>query len=306
MGPWNLSAPVPQLYPGYAVTAEILKTKNIPPDFESDGDLRYTHRHDNGAEIYFLGNRTTERVTAACRFRVSGCQPELWDPVTGARRVLPEFREEGGRTTVPLQFAPNQSYFVIFGKRGETQAPVPQSAQDRSSRAVNFPTTTAVAELTGPWEVDFDAKWGGPGRMTFQKLEDWTRRPEPGIRYYSGKAVYRKLFDAPPSALHASMLFLDLGQLAVMARVKVNQRDLGVVWCAPQRVAVPVELLKPAGNQLEITVANLWPNRLIRDAGLPAGERLTWSTWNPYKPTDALFPSGLLGPVRLETARSAR
>lgn len=163
-----------------------------------------------------------------------------------------------------------------------------------------------MAELTGPWEVDFDAKWGGPGRVTFQKLEDWTRRPEPGIRYYSGKAVYRKLFNAPPSALHASTLFLDLGQLAVMARVKVNQRDLGVVWCSPQRVAVPVELLKPAGNQLEITVANLWPNRLIRDAGLPVNERLTWTTWNPYQPTNALFPSGLLGPVRLETARAAR
>lgn len=138
MEPWNLSAPMPQLYPSYAVTAEIIRTKNIPPDFESDGDLRYTHRHDNGAEIYFLGNRTTERVAAACRFRVSGCLPELWDPVTGARRVLPEFHEEGGRTTVPLQFAPNQSYFVIFGKRGETQPAVPQSAQDRSSRAQNF------------------------------------------------------------------------------------------------------------------------------------------------------------------------
>lgn len=55
-------------------------------------------------------------------------------------------------------------------------------------------------------------------------------------------------------------------------------------------------------NALEVRVVNLWPNRLIRDVGLPEKERLTWSTWNPYKPTDPLLPSGLLGPVRVMSA----
>ena len=70
------------------------------------------------------------------------------------------------------------------------------------------------------------------------------------------------------------------------------------------RVAVPSGLLKGTNNQLEIQVVNLWPNRLIKDAGLPEKERLTWTTWNPFKPTDPLLPSGLLGPVRLLTGES--
>ena len=41
----------------------------------------------------------------------------------------------------------------------------------------------------------------------------------------------------------------------------------------------------------------------LGDSGLPERERLTWSPWNPYQPTDPLLPSGLLGPVRLMSAQ---
>jgi hypothetical protein len=58
-------------------------------------------------------------------------------------------------------------------------------------------------------------------------------------------------------------------------------------------------LLKPARTQLEIKVANLWCNRLIKDAGLPENRRLTRTHCNPYQPAHPLFPSGLLGPVRI-------
>ncbi|HEX8606750.1 MAG TPA: hypothetical protein VF774_29170, partial [Pseudoduganella sp.] len=58
-------------------------------------------------------------------------------------------------------------------------------------------------------------------------------------------------------------------------------------------------------NTLEVRVTNLWANRLIADAGLPAGQQVSWSTFNPYQPQDALFPSGLLGPVTLRTVRQA-
>lgn len=37
-------------------------------------------------------------------------EPELWDAVTGTRRDLPEYREEDGRTIVPLVLPPSGLY----------------------------------------------------------------------------------------------------------------------------------------------------------------------------------------------------
>ena len=140
--------------------------------------------------------------------------------------------------------------------------------------------------------------------MTFKKLEDWTQRPETGIRFYSGEATYHASFGitSEPEPRDAK-LYLSLGRVEVMARVKLNGRDLGVVWCDPWRVEIPHGLLRKHNNDLEITVANLWCNRLIRDSGLSADQRLTWTTRNPFKPTTPLLPSGLIGPVTLEIAK---
>ena len=71
-----------------------------------------------------------------------------------------------------------------------------------------------------------------------------------------------------------------------------------MVWCAPWRVEI-TGAVKPKDNQLEIAVANLWPNRLIGDQSLPAAQRLTWTTWNPFTKDSPLLESGLLGPVAL-------
>ena len=62
---------------------------------------------------------------------------------------------------------------------------------------------------------------------------------------------------------------------------------------------LPPGLLNPTGNRLEITVANLWPNRLIGDAALPPAQRRTWTTWSPYTKDSPLLESGLLGPVKV-------
>jgi hypothetical protein len=79
------------------------------------------------------------------------------------------------------------------------------------------------------------------------------------------------------------------------ARVKLNGKDLGVVWCHPWRVEIS-KAVKPGENQLEIEVVNLWPNRLIGDSGLPEAQRRT-RTNMPLNAKGKLLPSGLLGPV---------
>jgi hypothetical protein len=296
--------PEPEQYGDFAVVADVLRKMGVAPDFESDGPVRYAHRRAGGADIYFVVNRQDRLVNANCTFRVSDRTPEVWDPLSGQIRDLPEFTAKNKRTTVPMRFEPTQSFFVIFRKRA-TKSIVAGS---------NFAETTTVAELYGPWEVAFDTKWGGPEKVTFETLEDWSKRPEDGIRFYSGIATYRKRFrwERPTSSteVHSGSQqaspvrqFLDLGIVKNLAQVRLNGQELGVVWCAPWRVEI-TGAVKDDDNQLEITVANLWPNRLIGDQSLPPEQRLTSTTWNPFKKDSPLLESGLLGPVTIQAMAS--
>jgi hypothetical protein len=96
-------------------------------------------------------------------------------------------------------------------------------------------------------------------------------------------------------------LLLDLGTVHEEAVVKLNGTDLGVVWTKPARVDISVAA-RLGENELEITVVNLWPNRLIGDAALPAEKRFTETNIRKFTKATPLFPSGLLGPVTLQTA----
>jgi hypothetical protein len=322
------SANKPPLYPAYDLTAAVLKSMGVVEDFTATGPVRYGHRRTADRDIYFVSNRTGDSIKADCRFRVTGGAPELWNPVTGERRVLPQFERKDGTTTIPMEFDAFQSFFVVFSK-GE----VPELPNGK-----NFPGLVPVQEISGAWDVSFDPKWGGPENVTFDTLQDWTKRPEAGIKYYSGIATYKKSFmvdgswfmghggddqqsDSVPSSHQPSTInhssYLDLGTVHDMARVKLNGKDLGVVWCAPWRVEI-TDALKPGENQLEIEVANRWPNRMIgdkqpadanaREVQAPPGflgsqkiktGRYTYCTHQPYKADSPLLPSGLLGPVTI-------
>jgi len=293
MAPWSLKArndgPKPPLYPDYAVTSAVLAGMGVPEDFSADAPLRYTHRRTPTEDIYFVANTTPGQVAADCTFRVKQRAPQLWDAVTGTTRALPQFTHRAKTTVVPLEFAPHQSFFVVF-RRAE---------QQRARTGANFPHLKTFATLEGPWEVAFDPEWGGPASISFPSLQDWSQRPEAGIKHYSGIATYRKTFDLPAGVNED--LYLDLGTVHELAEVSVNGQTLRTVWCAPWRVKLP-DGLKRTGNQLEIKVANLWTNRLLGDAAKPPSERLTRATASPR--ISSLKPSGLLGPVTLKAASS--
>ncbi|HET6382110.1 MAG TPA: glycosyl hydrolase [Armatimonadota bacterium] len=157
--------------------------------------------------------------------------------------------------------------------------------------------------LAGPWTVRFDPRWGGPAKVIFDRLVDWTKRPEAGIKYYSGTATYQTQFQIPAGwTAGGKVVSLDLGQLKNLAGVRLNGHDLGVLWKPPFRTDV-TGLIRPGANTVEVSVTNLWANRLIGDSGLPANQRVTWTTNNPYHPDSPLQESGLLGPVTLQAAR---
>ncbi len=305
---------------------DVLKSMNIRADVEialrdGQGPIEWIHRRTGDADIYFLSNQRNiidhgvsleiwerrqgslavnelekDAAHLEVAFRVSGRQPELWDAVAGSRRDVPEFRVEDGRTIVPLWLPPSGSCFVVF-RRVLSDPPKPPSGK-------NWSVLKTAAQVEGPWTVAFDPKRGGPGPVTFDRLDDWPQRPEPGIKFYSGRATYTKTFDAAESVrAPGHPVYLDLGMLRSLAEVRLNGRDLGVLWCPPWRVEV-TGLLKPAGNTLEIDIVNVWANRIIGDAALPPDKRVSWTslgdTIMALKPDARLVPSGLRGPVTLQ------
>ncbi len=281
------------LYPDFGTLTGILEKAPVPPDFEADQELRFTHRRDGETEIYFVASGQPTAVRAECTFRVAGKAPELWDPVSGETHAALTFRQHGGRTTLPLELAPNGSLFVVF--RG--------IVSKSKSEATSSPRLATLAPLTGPWTVQFDPKAGGPtSPVEFAELVDWTKRPEAGIKYYSGTALYAKSFRVPVALVgQNNRLFLDLGKVAVIGRVRLNGQVLSTLWTPPYRVDI-TGCVKPGDNALEVEVVNLWPNRMIGDKNRPPAERVTWSTWDPFKADSPLLESGLLGPVTLQAA----
>jgi hypothetical protein len=190
-----------------------------------------------------------------------------------------------------LDLEGSQSIFVVFDDKGaDSKAEVWQS----------HPQST-LAELSGGWEVRFDSARGGPASpVKLQKLQDWSTHDLEGIKYYSGIATYKNNFTVSANNIESGKRYwLDLGEVEVMARVKLNGKDIGTRWVAPYRLEITDNLQK-GENVLEIEVANLWANRLIGDAKLPADKRVAWTTLtDAYNADSPLLPSGLIGPVRI-------
>ena len=315
-GPLSTTAPG-ELYPGYAVTAEVLEAEGAKPDFSTSAPIRYAHHSLADREVYFVSNRSGEPMTGSAFFRDGTRTAEWWDAVTGAMLRFPvrgSSREPGAEATLRLDAY--ESGFVVFYKHNLPDA---VAALVRASGG----SGGTRRELTGPWTVAFDPAWGGPARVVFDGLSDWTTRTEEGIRFYSGIARYTKTFDLPEAATaaRATEWMLDLGTVKNVARVRLNGKDLGVVWTAPWQVTI-TGAVQPHGNRLEVEVANLWINRLIGDERFPDDgvqngrwpdwilngttrptERLTFTTHRFYKRDDPLQPSGLIGPVTIREVR---
>jgi len=98
---------------------EVLQSEKIKPDFEyvssqNDPVVRWIHRTDQGAEIYYVANQRNRPEELECTFRVGGKAPELWHPDTGMITHPAVYDEADGRTRMPLHLDPLGSAFVVF------------------------------------------------------------------------------------------------------------------------------------------------------------------------------------------------
>lgn len=217
-----------------------------------------------------------------------------------------------------LHFWQDGSYSVVAANGSETPVTV------RGLRAPQL--------LDGAWTISFPPNLGAPPQVTIPKLESLHRHSADGVKYFSGTATYTKQFNLTAAPGGNQRLYLDLGQVAVIATVTVNGKLIGTYWKRPFVIDIS-SAVKKGSNELRIAVTNLWPNRLIGDEQQPADNqydtlafnqkgginsipdwyvegkpkppsaRVTFTTWKHFNKDSALLESGLVGPVVLRMAQ---
>jgi hypothetical protein len=248
------------------------------------------------------------------RMTAHGIDPELIElsPLAAERELVATLHATSARKLALQAFKPGK-YEVEFG--------------DGTRRQFSAAEIPEAQEVTGPWAVQFAPRWGGPAQATFEKLVSWSSHADPGIKYYSGTAVYSTAVELPKELLKKDRrLYLDLGRVEVMAEVKVNGKRFPLLWKPPYRLDV-TGVVRAGQNTIEVAVVNLWPNRLIGDEQLPEDSernpdgtlkrwpqwlldgkpspagRYTFAMWRLWKKTDQPLESGLIGPVKLIPAQ---
>ena len=269
----------------------------LEPDLvalESSGDraggIAWTHRRLKGSEIYFFSNQRQETRELILSIRASGFRPDLYDPLSGEVTAATNWQIRDGRTIIPLKFEPSGSIFIVLERK---------TGQMQMEGAANLTDPVHVADLEGDWKVLFDPLLGGPDTIIAMKeLESWHVSGDPGIRYYSGTAVYSNTFAWNETDAEDTRYWLGIEELHDMADVYLNGEPCGVIWTHPYRVEISRQLV-PGDNKLEIHVSNTWANRMMGDLTLPPEERISWTTDPVFFEGRPLLSAGISGNVSI-------
>jgi len=345
--------------------AQALAHLKVPPAVQLPEGLAWIHRRSDDTDIFFVSNQSGKAVHAMAGFRAAGRKPEFFDAGQGSVRPASGWTGEGEHVRVPLNLVPEKSVFVVFRHPGKPASDPYVRAEDPDRNPLDFDESNGTRlrawnngthtlhrasgktrevkvaglpeplMLTGPWEVCFPPDRGAPDMAHFDQLISWTEHTDPGIRYFSGTATNTIRFKLPNGFMEENQqVWLDLGDVAVIAEVRLNGNKLGILWHKPFEMEVG-KALRSGSNTLEVDVTNLWINRLIGDEQHPADcryhdrdmdwftdrslvewpdwltsgkprpvpARVTFTTWKHYNADDKLQPSGLIGPVTLRPAR---
>ncbi|MEG1585297.1 MAG: glycosyl hydrolase [Bacteroidales bacterium] len=249
-------------------------------DITAEG-IAWTHRTGDLGDLYFVSNQLPKKRVLKAYLRAEGT-PELWDPATGQMYKVESRQGEPGQRIVSLELEPNQSLFVVFPNRQ-----IATEAKAAGVRSQLLPVVT-------PWTISY----GDTGLTeTVSELTDWASHPNDSIRYFSGTAQYSTVFKCNPKK--GERVLLNLGAVGVIAGVRVNDIDCGIVWTNPFRVDI-TEALKKGRNTLQIAVTNCWANRI---KGVTENKVSGTGIWTnaPYRLADEpLQQSGLWTPLKLD------
>lgn len=303
--------------------------------------FHFIHKKVGDTDIYFVANQQSIGLTRECLFRVADKTPEIWNPEDGSMVQPAIFRYENDQIRIPVSFKPFESKLFVFksGKpadyistvkhNGKQIFPSSENAESISQVSFTKGVYAVNTELTGDYTFITNGKKSFSGAFTqaeemkipnftgsiqfetaykatiptveINSLQSFTESSNPDIRFFSGNAHYQLKFKTPAGFENSKdSILLDIGEFGSVARVSLNGKHFGDLWKSGTKLNV-TGLLKTE-NVLDITVANVYRNRLIGDLVQFNKIQNLWTSSPIQQFLDKnkpLIPSGLMGPLKL-------
>lgn len=293
--------------------------------------VEWIHRRNQDTDLYFIVNAKDGQREVSLSVQGVGRIPEIWYPESGRKEEAVCWKTEGGMTKVTLTMEPHESVFFILRQPSTANSNALQTTKAAVSKTI---------DISRSWTVSFPEGWDAPEHIQLDSLTSWSTNAEKGVRYFSGTARYQHTLKQRLPHKKGTRYVLDLGEVKNLARIFVNGKEVAHLWKKPFRCDV-TEYLNSKENVIEVDVTNLWVNRMIGDemepddiewcepfiydyapgkpevgrfmksvpqwlssgSPRPSKGRHTVVSFKFFKATDALLPSGILGPVKLEVWR---
>ena len=264
---------------------EALNVFNIQPHIKTDEKVQWTMRQTEGAQWFYITTAVGQEFHGTLQLRANG-KAELWDAVNGEMYAL-KAETSGEYQRIRLDLSRAENAFIVFREQGSRH--IAEMQRPNLGKKIN----------PEGWTLSFPSGWGAPEeKISLASLQPWKDLfiGAEG-KAFSGTATYETTFtlsDYDPTQSY----ILNLGNVDMIADVKVNSKPAGVIWAEPYRLYIGDKLQK-GKNTVSVDVTSTWFNRLAYDASQPEQQRKTWTIAGPTAGSP-LRPSGLLGPVAIE------
>ena len=259
----------------------------------SESGLSFIRKQGDDGTVYFVTNLSDRFRNGKVRLATKCNYIEIYDPLNGNRGIASS-EETGNGTELLLNLEPGQSCFLFCKDKKSGTGDWPYYAET-GNEPLTIKTNWTITPVSGGPEL--------PSPVRTDSLKSWISFGN-DWQIFGGKAVYSAEIKLDKGYLDGPVR-LDLGDIHETAKVTINGRDLGLLWCIPYKIIIPPGTLKKE-NRIEIEVTNLSFNRI-----LDLDKRgVAWKNYYNtefvdinYKPFDTSdknpVASGLLNDIRL-------
>ncbi len=196
--------------------------------------LSFIRKKTPKGAAYFITNLNAQFTEGSISLKKLAGNYELWDPLTDAK----SYGKKGSDAWLSL--APGQSVII-------------QPVAKTPSVLVSVVPKVRTEIEPGNLRVQIGEKSVSIPEFTYYTFVDTTKADTPSARY---------TFDLTLSSDQiAQAKVLHLAELRDMAKVRINGKDLGVIWSLPFQLAIPEGILQEQ-NSVEIEVISNAANRI--------------------------------------------